>query len=162
MYRKIIYIHTMCRAVTVVMLEPLNLLALIIAFWFQSDQYSESSNVDMLNGWGSQMVLNRTRRLWLPSKLHDDMVCSLASTQYSLPDTRSRVMPFGHFTSNEAITWRCVPSMPARSIFALLPQSLQYNHLPENVFIFYYQSIWCDGKIWAALAFCFSADEGEV
>lgn len=47
---KLYIIHTMCRAVTVVMLEPLNLLALIIAFWFQSDQYNESSNVDMLNG----------------------------------------------------------------------------------------------------------------
>jgi len=71
----------MCRAVTVVMLEPLNLLALIIAFWFQSDQYSESSNVDMLKGCGNQTGLNRTRRRWLPSKLHDEMVWSLASTQ---------------------------------------------------------------------------------
>lgn len=122
----------MCRAVTVVMLEPLNLLALIIAFWFQSDQYSESSNVDMLNGCGNQMGLNRTKRRWLPSKLHDEIVWSLASTQYRRLDTKSRVMPFGHFTSNEAITSLCVPSMPARSIFALLPQSLQYNHLPTD------------------------------
>jgi hypothetical protein len=44
-------------------------------------------------------------------------------------------MPFGHFTSNEAITSRCVPSIPARSIFALLPQSLQYSHLPTNAFV---------------------------
>lgn len=120
---------TMCKVVTVVILEPLNLFALIIAFWFQSDQYTESSNVDMLNGWGSQMGLNNTKRRWLPSKLHDEMVWSFASTQYNRLDTKSRVRPLGHFTSNEAITSRCVPSMPARSILALLPQSLQYNHL---------------------------------
>lgn len=122
----------MCREVTVVMLEPLNLFALIIAFWFQSDQYRESSNVDMLNGCGNQTVLNSTKRRWLPSKLHDEIVCSLASTQYNRLDTRSRVSPLGHFTSNDAITSRWVPSIPARSILALLPQSLQYNQLRKR------------------------------
>lgn len=124
---------TICRAVTVVMLEPLNLFALIMAFRFQSDQYRESSKVDMLNGCGNQVVLNSTKRRWLPSKLHDEIVCSLASTQYNRLDTRSRVSPFGHFTSNDAIISRWVPSIPARSILALLPQSLQYNHLWETI-----------------------------
>lgn len=89
--------------------------------------------MDMLNGCGSQVGLNSTRRLWEPSKLHDEIVWSLASTQYSRFDTRSRVSPFGHFTSNDAITCLRVPSMPARSILALLPQSLQYNHLKRDV-----------------------------
>lgn len=129
----ILWCCTMCRVVTVVILEPLNLFALIIAFWFQSDQYRESSNVDILNGWGNHVGLNNTRRRWLPSKLHDEMVWSLASTQYNRFDTKSRVSPLGHFTSNEAINSRCVPSMPARSILALLPQSLQYNHLEHGI-----------------------------
>lgn len=132
----------MCRVVTVVIFEPLNLFALMIAFWFQSDQYRESSNVDILNGCGSQIGLNNTKRRWLPSKLHDEMVWSLASTQYNRFNTKSKVSPLGHLTSKEAITSRCVPSIPERSILALLPQSVQYNHLRGEIKVTCVMAFW--------------------
>jgi hypothetical protein len=42
------------------------------------------------------------------------------------------VSPLGHFTSYETIICRCDPSIPARSIFGSLPQSVQNIHLDKQ------------------------------
>merc|ERR1719320_938982 len=95
----------------------------------QSDQYTQSSNTDTLKGWCraedfSLMILGA-----VPSKLTDPMILSVASTQYNLSDTRSRVIPLGHITLSVTNTDLALPSMPDFSILGKFPQ-LDQNSQP--------------------------------
>lgn len=70
--------------------------------------------------------------LWLPSRLAYSMVFMPASAQYKRCDSQSMAKPLGHVRLEEMITMRFEASIPARSIFGLAPQSVQYMNLKRS------------------------------
>ena len=103
---------------------------------FQSVQYSIPWYRVRPNGWKSARDDTTNRRLD-PVRSETSILSSLASAQYRRLVDRSMVSPFGQPRFPVITLLLDDPSIAARSIFGLDPQSVQYIVLCKETLVFF-------------------------
>ena len=95
--------------------------------------YISSSNTSIENGWCTDLLAKViTVCLPVPSKFIADIWCCFVSAQYNRLAGRSTARPVGHSSRSVMNLVASFPSIFARHIAGLAPQSVQYIFLRKS------------------------------